>query len=78
MFAGTYPVGAPEVYIAEPELRCAPAKEAWYGFAKCTVLPPRGMHVPVLPYRTPGKRLLFPLCNAAPSLLAPPFQHMAG
>jgi hypothetical protein len=35
----------------------------YFGLIKCTVLPPRGLFHPVLPYRTPGK-LTFPLCKA--------------
>ena len=35
----------------------------YFGLVKCTVLPPRGLFHPVLPYRTPGK-LTFPLCKA--------------
>ena len=35
----------------------------YFGLIKCTVLPPRGLFHPVLPYRTPGK-LMFPLCKS--------------
>ncbi|CAB4015355.1 DNA polymerase [Paramuricea clavata] len=34
----------------------------YFGLIKCTVLPPRGLFHPVLPYRTQGK-LIFPLCK---------------
>jgi hypothetical protein len=34
----------------------------YFGLIKCTVLPPRGLFHPVLPYRTQGK-LMFPLCK---------------
>ena len=34
----------------------------YFGLIKCTVLPPRGLFHPVLPYRTLGK-LMFPLCK---------------
>ena len=34
----------------------------YFGLIKCTVLPPRGLLHPVLPYRTEGK-LMFPLCK---------------
>ena len=34
----------------------------YFGLIKCTVLPPRGLFHPVLPYRTKGK-LMFPLCK---------------
>ena len=33
-----------------------------FGLIKCTVLPPRGLFHPVLPYRTKGQ-LMFPLCK---------------
>jgi hypothetical protein len=35
----------------------------YFGLIKCTVLPPRGLFHPVLPYRTQGK-LMCPLCKA--------------
>ncbi len=35
---------------------------SYFGLVKCTVLPPRGLFHPVLPYRTQGK-LMFPLCK---------------
>ena len=34
----------------------------YFGLVKCTVLPPRGLFHPVLPYRACGK-LMFPLCR---------------
>ena len=34
----------------------------YFGLIKCTVLPPRGLFHPVLPYRTQGK-LMFALCK---------------
>ena len=34
-----------------------------YGYVKCTILPPRQLYHPVLPYRSNGK-LMFPLCAA--------------
>lgn len=36
---------------------------SYFGLIKCTVLPPRGLFHPVLPYRTQGK-LMFPLCKS--------------
>ena len=35
---------------------------SYFGLIKCTVLPPRGLFHPVLPYRTLGK-LMFPPCR---------------
>ena len=34
----------------------------YFGLIKCTILPPRGLLHPVLPYRTP-ENLMFPLCK---------------
>ena len=34
----------------------------YFGLIKCTVLPPRGLFHPVLPYRTQGK-LMSPMCK---------------
>lgn len=36
--------------------------EQYFGLVKCTVLPPRGLYHPVLPYRSNNK-LTFPLCR---------------
>ena len=51
-----YPVGHPKVYSGED----IPAVVE--GLIKCSVLPPRDLYHPVLPYRTRGK-LTFPLCR---------------
>ena len=40
----------------------------YFGLIKCTVLPPRGLLHPVLPYRTQGK-LMFPLCKTCADTL---------
>ena len=40
----------------------------YFGLIKCTVLPPRGLFHPVLPYRTQGK-LMFPLCKTCADTL---------
>ena len=46
-----------------------------FGNVKCTVLPPRGLYHPVLPYSCHGK-LLFPLCRTcAETLQQQPCQH---
>ncbi|XP_051811557.1 uncharacterized protein LOC127536113 isoform X1 [Acanthochromis polyacanthus] len=52
-----YPVGHPQIIHRD----FAPL-ENYFGFVKCTVLPPRGLYHPVLPYRC-HKRLMFPLCG---------------
>lgn len=36
--------------------------ENYFGLIKCKVLPPRGLYLPVLPYRSHNK-LMFPLCK---------------
>ena len=40
----------------------------YFGLIKCTVLPPRGLFHPVLPYRTRDK-LMFPLCKTCADTL---------
>ena len=42
---------------------------SYFGLVKCTVLPPRGLFHPVLPYRTQGK-LMFPLCKSCADVCA--------
>ena len=34
------------------------------GFIQCTVAPPSKLLIPLLPYRSPDKKLLFPLCRS--------------
>ena len=41
---------------------------SYFGLIKCTVLPPRGLRHPVLPYRTQDK-LMFPLCKSCADTL---------
>ena len=53
----TYPVGHP-VIMKEP---ASVDLSQYFGLVKCTVLPPYGLYLPVLPYRSNGI-LLFPLC----------------
>ena len=57
---GRYPYGHPEIYLEGDQN--IPAIEQWNGIIKCTVLPPRDLLIPVLPYKTRGK-LMFPLCR---------------
>ena len=52
-----YPTGHPEIHFKDFK----PMSE-YFGFVKCTILPPRGLYHPVLPVRCHGK-LMFPLCN---------------
>ncbi|KAK2899342.1 hypothetical protein Q8A73_012471 [Channa argus] len=47
-----YPVGHPQV------IRDFDSIDNYFGFVKCTVLPPRGLYHPVLPYRA-HKKLMF-------------------
>ncbi|XP_052131334.1 uncharacterized protein LOC127751597 [Frankliniella occidentalis] len=55
-----YPVGHPEIHLeGSPEM---PPPDFWNGMIKCTVLPPKDLYLPVLPYKCNGK-LLFPLCR---------------
>ena len=67
---GEYPLGHPKI-ITE---NFRPLNE-YFGMVKCSVIPPRRLYHPVLPYRTQGK-LMFPLCrNCADTLQQEPCHH---
>ena len=67
---GEYPLGHPEIVTEN----FAPVED-YFGLVKCSVLPPRALYHPVLPYRTQGK-LIFPLCRTcADTLQQTPCQH---
>ena len=54
------PVGVPEIFLeGDPQM---PPLDQWNGVAKCVVLPPRDLFLPVLPHKANGK-LMFPLCR---------------
>ena len=53
-----YPVGHPTVISRDFDY----SLQSYFGFVKCTVEPPRGLHIPVLPKRIQEK-LVFPLCT---------------
>ena len=57
---GKYPYGHPEIFLQGDPL--IPPVDQWNGVIKCTVLPPRDLFLPVLPYKCNG-RLMFPLCR---------------
>lgn len=52
-----YPIGHPQIISNHFD-----RVENYFGFVKCTVLPPRGLFHPVLPYKCHNK-LMFPLCR---------------
>ena len=54
-----YPVGH-LVILMKPE---SSDPSPYFGLVKCTILPPYGLYLSVLPYRSQGK-LLFPLCKS--------------
>ena len=56
-----YPVGHPAI-LTQPEVLDNANVSDYFGLMKCTVLPPRGLHFAILPYRCGGK-LTFPLCR---------------
>ncbi|KAK3922095.1 putative DNA polymerase [Frankliniella fusca] len=57
---GEYPYGHPTFYLeGDPHM---PPPDTWNGVVKCTVLPPRDLFLPILPYKAKGK-LMFPLCR---------------
>ncbi|GBN07125.1 hypothetical protein AVEN_57775-1, partial [Araneus ventricosus] len=53
-----YPVGHPQI-ITEGFKEI----EDYFGIVRCKVIPPRGLYLPVLPYRSQNK-LMFPLCRS--------------
>ncbi|KAJ1528161.1 hypothetical protein ONE63_008074 [Megalurothrips usitatus] len=58
---GEYCFGHPEIYMEnDPNM---PKMADWYGMVKCTVLPPRDLFIPVLPYKI-NEKLMFPLCRS--------------
>jgi len=61
MYYDKYPVGHP-VKISKPKQY----DENWFGFIYCKVLPPRGLYLPVLPFKQKteqAQKLLFGLCR---------------
>ncbi|XP_071040666.1 uncharacterized protein [Parasteatoda tepidariorum] len=52
-----YPVGHPSIITEGFK-----SLENYFGIMKCTILPPRKLFLPVLPYRS-NKKLMFPLCR---------------
>ena len=54
-----YPIGHTEVITSQFKEH---PEEEYFGLMKCTVMPPRELYHPVLPYRVNG-RLTFPLCR---------------
>ena len=60
-----YPIGHPTIYLEGD--RDMPSIDTWNGIIKCTVLPPRDLFLPVLPYKCNGK-LMFPLCRTCVEL----------
>ena len=58
-----YPIGHPTVISNDFDMTLS----SYFGFIKCTIVPPRGLHIPVLPKRVGGK-LVFPLCSTCAAL----------
>jgi hypothetical protein len=54
-----YPIGHPQIVTHD-----FGKLEDYFGLVKCTVLPPKSLHLPVLPMHVGAeKKLLFPLCR---------------
>lgn len=58
---GVFPVGHPKI-MTENFKKISADRQPYFGMIKATVVPPRGLFHPVLPYRSNGK-LCFPLCR---------------
>jgi len=56
-----YPLGHPKVHTSDAT-GCPPLDQI-EGLIACTVLPPRDLYMPLLPWRGPQGRLLFVLCR---------------
>lgn len=56
-----WPVGHPTIYIGK-EVEWGP--DNWFGLAKVSILPPRGLLHPVLPEKSASGKVLFHLCSA--------------
>ncbi len=54
----TYPIGHPEIILKDFE-----PVESYFGLIKCTVLPPRKLLHPLIPFKSPQRKLLFALCR---------------
>ncbi|XP_029561594.1 uncharacterized protein LOC115157467 [Salmo trutta] len=58
MSSSCYPMGHPEIIHHDFDL-----PQNYFGLIKATVYPPRGLFIPVLPYKGPQGKLFFPLCR---------------
>lgn len=58
---GRYPLGHPTI-ITEFNNGEDRIIDTYFGLIKCAILPPRDLYHPVLPYRHPDGKLMFPLC----------------
>ena len=73
MYYDKYPVGHP-TRIVKP----VGYDENWFGFIYCKVLPPRGLYLPVLPYKQKTKqapKLMFGLCRTCMDRLSLKCKH---
>ena len=54
----------------------------WFGFIKCKVIPPRGLYLPILPYKQRCKqnahKLLFGLCRTCMARINAKCTHFNG
>ncbi|XP_070156722.1 uncharacterized protein [Polyergus mexicanus] len=74
---GAFPIGNPDIYVGKEcatLIGIAPNYnfDSLEGLIRCTVLPPRNLFHPVLPYRVRGK-LLFALCRSCCETFAQTF-----
>ena len=58
-----YPVGHPDIITEDFK-----DVDQYFGLIHCKVIPPRGLYLPVLPYRC-QKKLMFPLCRTCAETL---------
>ena len=73
MYYDKFPIGHP-IKICKPQ----EYNENWFGFIHCRVAPPRGLYLPVLPYKQKTKqsqKLLFGLCRSCMQRIDEKCQH---
>ena len=73
MYYDEYPIGHP-TRIIKPKRY----DEKWFGLIYCKVLPPRGLYLPVLPYKQKTKqahKLMFGLCRTCMDRLSIKCEH---
>lgn len=65
-YYGRFPVGHPDIIVNDFK-----DVSEYYGLVKCKMLPPRDLYIPVLPHKSKGGKLTFPLCRSCVDSMSP-------